>query len=226
MEQGPPRLTVCGSLWEPGSVPPCCLGAMLKIAELGPSRGRLRESLRGHPSTLTRDKVQQNFYCGQGPHPPPPFLSSGNGASVQFVSVGASRRDRNATRSFRLRYLVSKVGSTCGDHEFQCISDRKCIPGSWRCNRLRECEDASDEKGCELPQEQRGTHRTSQSQQSGSSSGTRAHGEIFANPYPVLGMGLGNLGSGEYRISMYPIEQNTNLHPNTQSSIYPLKYSL
>lgn len=202
MEREPPRLTVCGSLWEPGSVPPCCFGAMLKISELSPSRARLRDAFRGRAASMTGDKVQQNFYCGREAHPPQPFLSSGNGVSIQFVSVGSlGRRDRNLTRSFRLRYLVSKIGSNCGDHEFQCAGDHKCIPAGWRCNHLRECEDGSDEKGCE-PSSERTGHRSGQvsSQQAG---GSRAHGEIFANPYPVLGMGLGNLASGEYRISKF-----------------------
>ncbi|OQR70192.1 low-density lipoprotein receptor-like, partial [Tropilaelaps mercedesae] len=202
IEEGPPRLTVCGSLWEPGSVPPCCLGAMLKIAELGPPKGRLHDALRGRPASLTGDKVQQNFYCGRGPHAPQPFLSTGNGASVQFVSAGAlAPRGRNATRSFRLRYLVSKVGGTCTDREFQCASDRKCIPESWRCNRLRECEDGSDERGCESPLEPHGGTRGhgQRTPQTPGSGGTRPRGEIFTNPYPVLGMGLGNFVSEEYR---------------------------
>ncbi|XP_022657820.1 low-density lipoprotein receptor-related protein 3-like isoform X2 [Varroa destructor] len=202
MEQGPPRLTVCGSLWEPGSVPPCCLGAMLKVAELRSSKGRLRDALRGHSASLTGDKVQQNFYCGKGPHAPQPFLSVGNGASIQFVSVGAlSPRGHNATRSFRLHYLVSKVGGSCAEREFQCLSDRKCIPESWKCNMLRECEDGSDEKGCNLPLDTReGSHRDGQEthQQLGSG-GSRTRGEIYTNPYPVLGMGIG-IGQGEYRI--------------------------
>lgn len=66
---------------------------------------------------------------------------------------------------FKLRYYVSKAGSDCGFREFQCQSDKKCIPSVWRCNQNRECEDGSDERDCSQamyshPASKRGSSRS------------------------------------------------------------------
>src|SRR5207247_2418570 len=94
----------CGGLSEPGSVSPCCVGAMLKISELGPPKGKLKEASKGRsrPSeSVALGKVQQNFYCGRGPHVPQPFLSTGNGVSIQFVSLGnLMPKGQNVTRKY------------------------------------------------------------------------------------------------------------------------------
>lgn len=36
----------------------------------------------------------------------------------------------------------------CTEDEFQCVSDKTCIPLSYKCNGNSECDDNSDEEGC------------------------------------------------------------------------------
>lgn len=50
-------------------------------------------------------------------------------------------------RGFRLTYSVER-GNTCEDNEFRC-GDGLCLPGSMRCDRVAQCRDLSDEKGCQ-----------------------------------------------------------------------------
>ncbi|XP_018496366.1 low-density lipoprotein receptor-related protein 3-like [Galendromus occidentalis] len=136
-------LVSCGGFAE--RVSDCCLGAMLKVSEIGPPRRKYVAF-----KDLAYDQIQQNIYCGSGKKRlPQPFLSAGSGVSLQFVSIAnLAPKGRNITRMFKLRYYVSKAGSDCGPHEFQCQSDKKCIPTAWRCNQNRECEDGSDERDC------------------------------------------------------------------------------
>jgi len=32
---------------------------------------------------------------------------------------------------------------------FACVSDGKCLPNRWRCDRESDCKDSTDEKDCE-----------------------------------------------------------------------------
>jgi low-density lipoprotein receptor len=36
----------------------------------------------------------------------------------------------------------------CADNKFQCYNDTTCWPGSYRCDKLVQCSDGSDEYGC------------------------------------------------------------------------------
>lgn len=37
----------------------------------------------------------------------------------------------------------------CQAEEFQCEKDKRCLPNSWRCDEIFDCDDDSDETGCE-----------------------------------------------------------------------------
>ncbi len=36
----------------------------------------------------------------------------------------------------------------CGINEWRCETGGRCIPLSWRCNRIADCTDSSDERNC------------------------------------------------------------------------------
>jgi len=44
--------------------------------------------------------------------------------------------------------FVCITGSPCRYHEFQCKSERQCIPRSFHCDLEVDCLDGSDEVGC------------------------------------------------------------------------------
>lgn len=38
----------------------------------------------------------------------------------------------------------------CDEDEFRCLSGGKCIPSRWQCDKDKDCQDGSDEAGCEV----------------------------------------------------------------------------
>ena len=36
----------------------------------------------------------------------------------------------------------------CETNEFQCVSDKVCLPVQWRCDNFVDCHDESDEENC------------------------------------------------------------------------------
>lgn len=39
-------------------------------------------------------------------------------------------------------------GDRCAPEQFECLSDRTCIPASYQCDEEPDCPDRSDEYGC------------------------------------------------------------------------------
>jgi hypothetical protein len=37
----------------------------------------------------------------------------------------------------------------CSGEEFHCVVDGTCIPERWRCDADKDCDDGTDESGCE-----------------------------------------------------------------------------
>ena len=42
--------------------------------------------------------------------------------------------------------MVIFAGIACSTDQFECVSDRKCIPKSWTCDGENDCGDSSDEQ--------------------------------------------------------------------------------
>lgn len=49
----------------------------------------------------------------------------------------------------RVTCLVFPPAIECSGEEFLCVTDGTCIPERWRCDADKDCEDGSDEGGCE-----------------------------------------------------------------------------
>ena len=39
-------------------------------------------------------------------------------------------------------------GKECGSDQFSCRDNSYCIPNSWKCDKVGDCPDSSDEDGC------------------------------------------------------------------------------
>uniref|UniRef100_A0A672H4F7 Heparan sulfate proteoglycan 2 n=1 Tax=Salarias fasciatus TaxID=181472 RepID=A0A672H4F7_SALFA len=46
---------------------------------------------------------------------------------------------------------TKRPGDRCGPEQFECLSDRSCIPASYQCDEEPDCPDRSDEYGCTPP---------------------------------------------------------------------------
>ena len=40
------------------------------------------------------------------------------------------------------------LDATCAEDEFTCANNGDCIPNSWKCDSIDDCDDQSDEEGC------------------------------------------------------------------------------
>lgn len=38
---------------------------------------------------------------------------------------------------------------TCSDGEFKCETGNECIVNSWKCDKIKDCQDGSDEENCD-----------------------------------------------------------------------------
>ncbi|CAF4159103.1 unnamed protein product [Rotaria sordida] len=47
--------------------------------------------------------------------------------------------------------LLYSITDACDINEWRCETGGRCIPLSWRCNRINDCTDASDERNCIYP---------------------------------------------------------------------------
>lgn len=43
---------------------------------------------------------------------------------------------------------TGEPGDRCAPEQFECVSDRTCIPASYQCDEELDCPDHSDEYGC------------------------------------------------------------------------------
>ncbi|XP_067854307.1 low-density lipoprotein receptor-related protein 3 [Heptranchias perlo] len=83
-----------------------------------------------------------------GSYIPQPFISTRDHAWVFFHS---DRSSSGRARGFRLSYIRGKLAqSSCKSDEFLC-GNGKCILSAWRCNKMDECGDNSDEQECQVP---------------------------------------------------------------------------
>ncbi|KAK0138017.1 Low-density lipoprotein receptor-related protein 1B [Merluccius polli] len=48
-----------------------------------------------------------------------------------------------------LKFKLFPPAIECSSEEFHCVVDGTCIPERWRCDADKDCEDGSDESGCE-----------------------------------------------------------------------------
>ncbi|XP_029013106.1 basement membrane-specific heparan sulfate proteoglycan core protein isoform X4 [Betta splendens] len=46
---------------------------------------------------------------------------------------------------------TKRPGDRCAPEQFECLSDRRCIPASYQCDEEADCPDRSDEYGCTPP---------------------------------------------------------------------------
>ena len=63
-----------------------------------------------------------------------------------YYELPAPAEDKQMVQTF-----VNVSNCTCHAEEFQCNSSRLCIPLRSKCDIHVDCDDASDEIGCELP---------------------------------------------------------------------------
>lgn len=47
-----------------------------------------------------------------------------------------------------MRAATRRPGDRCAPEQFECLSDRTCIPASYQCDEEPDCPDRSDEYGC------------------------------------------------------------------------------
>lgn len=47
-----------------------------------------------------------------------------------------------------MRAATRGPGDRCAPEQFECLSDRSCIPASYQCDEEPDCPDRSDEYGC------------------------------------------------------------------------------
>ncbi|XP_038662111.1 low-density lipoprotein receptor-related protein 3 isoform X2 [Scyliorhinus canicula] len=91
-------------------------------------------------------KREEYRMCGSSI--PQPFISTRDHAWIFFHSDGSSS---GRSRGFRLSYIRGKLAqSSCKSDEFLC-GNGKCIMRAWKCNKMDECGDNSDEHGCHVP---------------------------------------------------------------------------
>uniref|UniRef100_A0A1U7QQR9 low-density lipoprotein receptor-related protein 12 isoform X1 n=1 Tax=Mesocricetus auratus TaxID=10036 RepID=A0A1U7QQR9_MESAU len=82
-------------------------------------------------------------YRACGSTVPPPYISSQDHVWVRFHSDDSVSR-----KGFRLAYFSGKSEEpSCACGQFRC-GNGKCIPEAWKCNRMDECGDSSDEQVC------------------------------------------------------------------------------
>ncbi|XP_067905117.1 low-density lipoprotein receptor-related protein 3 isoform X2 [Heterodontus francisci] len=91
-------------------------------------------------------KREEYRMCGS--YIPQPFISTRDHAWVFFHS---DRSSSGRSRGFRLSYIRGKLAQgSCKSDEFLC-ENGKCILSAWRCNKMDECGDNSDEQECQVP---------------------------------------------------------------------------
>ena len=45
-------------------------------------------------------------------------------------------------------FISADAPSSCKSDEFQCVKDGSCVKQSWKCDKEKDCPDASDEMNC------------------------------------------------------------------------------